>query len=148
MLRNLRGLIGLEAFKRGLQTYGRNWMYKHPQPYDYFNSFNTAAGQDLSWFWRSWYFETWQLDQAIGSVTPKGNELEVMIQDKGLVPMPVRLSITRSDGKVEHREIPVAVWLAGNDRTTVTVPGDVTRVEIDAEQAFSDIDRANNVWSK
>ena len=33
MLRNLRSLIGLEAFQRGLQTYGREWMYKHPQPY-------------------------------------------------------------------------------------------------------------------
>ncbi len=148
MLRNLRGLIGREAFQRGLQSYGRNWMYKHPQPYDYFNAFNTAAGQDLSWFWRSWYFETWQLDQAIGAVTPKGTELEVMIQDKGLVPMPVRLSITRGDGKVEHREIPVSVWLAGNDRTTILVPGDVSKVEIDAGQVFSDIDRTNNVWSK
>ena len=148
MLRNLRTLIGAEAFQRGLQTYGRQWIYRHPQPFDYFNAFNTAAGQDLSWFWRSWYYETWQLDQAIGSVTPAGNALEVMILDKGLVPMPVRLTLTRGDGKVEHREIPVSVWLAGADRTTITVPGDVTRIAIDAENGFSDIDRSNNVWSR
>ena len=144
----LRNLIGREAFERGLREYGRQWMYKHPTPYDYFNAFNTAAGQDLSWFWRTWYFETWQLDQAIGSVTPKGNELEVMILDKGLAPMPVRLAITRGNGTVERREIPVSVWLAGNDRTTITVPGDVTKVEIDPGNGFPDIDRTNNAWSR
>lgn len=144
----LRSLIGREAFERGLRSYGRQWMYKHPTPFDYFHAFNTAAGQDLDWFWRTWYYETWQLDQAIGAVTPKGNELEVIILDKGLAPMPVRLAITRGSGAVEHREIAVAVWLAGNDRTTITVPGDVTRVEIDAAKGFPDIDRTNNVWSR
>ena len=148
ILVTLRSLIGDEAFKRGLQTYGRNWMYKHPQPYDYFYAFNTAAGRDLDWFWRSWYFETWQLDQAIGGVTPRGDALEVTIQDKGLLPMPVRLAITRGDGTVERREIPVDVWLAGNDHTTITVPGDVTKVAIDPENGFPDIDRTNNVWSR
>ena len=144
----LRNLIGREAFERGLRTYGRQWMYKHPTPYDYFNAFNTAAGQDLDWFWRTWYYETWTLDQAIASVTPKGSELEVTIQDKGLAPMPVRLAITRGNGTVEHREIPVAVWLAGNDRTTLTVPGDVTKIEIDPTNGFPDIDRTNNKWSR
>jgi hypothetical protein len=148
MLRTLRGLLGKETFEKGLRTYGTNWMYKHPTPFDYFNAFNTAAGQDLSWFWRSWYFETWQLDQAIGGVTPKGTDFEVLILDKGLVPMPARLTITHADGKVEKREIPVSFWLAGNDRTTITVSGDVTKVEIDAENAFPDIDRSNNRWSK
>lgn len=144
----LRALIGNDAFKRGLQTYGRQWMFKHPQPWDYFNAMNTASGQDLGWFWRSWYYETWQFDQAIASVTPTANGLAVTIQDKGLVPMPVRLALTRADGTVERREIPVSVWLAGNDRTTLTVPGDVTKIVIDPENAFSDIDRSNNVWTK
>jgi hypothetical protein len=144
----LRGVIGKQAFEKGLRTYGRNWMYKHPTPADYFNAFNTAAGQDLSWFWRSWYYETWQLDQAIGGVTPKGSGFEVTVLDKGLLPMPARLTITYADGKVEKREIPVSVWLAGNDRATIEVAGDVAKVEIDAERAFPDIDRSNNRWSK
>lgn len=144
----LRSLIGREAFERGLRTYGRQWMYKHPMPYDFFNTFNTAAGQDLDWFWRTWYFETWTLDQAIASVTPKGSELEVVIHDKGLAPMPVRLALTRGNGTVEHREIPVSVWLAGNARTTITVPGDVTKIEIDPTNGFPDVDRSNNRWSK
>ena len=148
VLVTLRNLIGREAFERGLRTYGRQWMYKHPTPYDYFNAFNTASGQDLGWFWRSWYFETWQLDQAIASVTPKGSGFEVTIQDKGLMPMPVRLAISHANGTVERREIPVSVWLAGNDRTTITVPGDVTKIEIDPENGFPDIDRNNNVWRR
>ena len=144
----LRGLIGNEAFKRGLQAYGRAWMFKHPQPWDYFDAMNTASGQDLGWFWRSWYYETWQFDQAIASVTPAANGLTVTIQDKGLIPMPVRLALTHADGTVERREVPVSVWLAGNDRTTLNVPGDVTKIVIDPENAFSDIDRSNNSWSK
>lgn len=144
----LRQLIGDSAFKRGLQTYGTTWLHKHPQPWDYFNAMNAAAGEDLWWFWRSWYYETWQFDQAIASVTPAPQGLTVTIEDKGRVPMPVRLALTHADGTMERREIPVSVWLAGARQTTIAVPADVRRIVIDPENGFSDIDRSNNTWSR
>ena len=37
-------------------------------PNDFWNTMNEVSGQDLDWFWRTWYYETWKLDQAIDDV--------------------------------------------------------------------------------
>ncbi len=150
VLEALRTLMGTEAFDRAYQGYLRAWRLKHPLPWDFFDWFSTAAGQDLSWFWRSWYYETWTLDQAVGSVraTPRGTE--IVVRDRGDVPMPARLTITLADGSTLKREVPVSSWLSGRREATVVVPRGrtVTRVEIDAAHGFPDIDRSNNVWVK
>lgn len=146
----LRGIMGDTAFQSAYRTYGLRWLYKHPTQYDFFNSFDALAGRDLSWFWRTWWYETWTLDQAIGPVTASPGKLAVTIEDKGLAPMPVRLAITRADGRVERTEIPVDVWLSGA-RTHVDTISDVPRVtsiEIDPDQVFPDIDRSNNRWTR
>jgi len=146
----LRGVIGEDAFKRGLQGFIRDWSYKHPTPWDFFNAFNTAAGKDLGWFWRSWYYETWTLDQAVGGVETRGDSTVVTVLDKGLVPMPARVTITLSSGQTVQREIPVETWINGARSATVAVPGAnaVTKVEIDAARVFPDADRTNNVWQR
>ena len=143
----LRALLGNDAFLSAYRTYGLRWTDKHPSPYDFFNTFNSMSGRDLSWFWRTWWYETWTLDQAIGSVTPAGGKLAVTIEDRGLAPMPVRLAVTRG-GRVERREIPVDVWLSGARRYTLLLDdaATVTAIEIDPENAFPDTDRSNNRW--
>ncbi|HTJ22488.1 MAG TPA: M1 family metallopeptidase [Gemmatimonadaceae bacterium] len=143
----LRALLGNEGFASAYRTYGLRWVDKHPSPYDLFNTFNSMGGRDLSWFWRTWWYETWTLDQAIGSVTTVNGKLAVTIEDRGLAPMPVRLSVTRGS-RVERREIPVDVWLQGARRYTLMLddPAAVTAIEIDPENAFPDIDRSNNRW--
>ena len=145
----LRALLGSDMFTSAYRTYGLRWLRKHPSPYDFFNSFNATGGRDLSWFWRTWWYETWTLDQAIASVTAVNGKLAVTIEDRGLAPMPVRLAITRNGGAVERREIPVDVWLSGARRYTLTLdaPSTVTKIEIDPENAFPDIDRSNNRWT-
>ncbi len=150
ILRMLRGLIGEETFTRAYREYGRRWVNKHPTPYDLWNSFNVAAGQDLSWFWRTWFYETWTLDQAIASVTPAGDALEVVVEDRGLAPMPARVAVTRADGTVDRLEVPVEVWLGGARRHTLRVPNGatVTRIEIDPDGQFADVDRDNQRWSR
>jgi hypothetical protein len=145
----LRAIMGDSAFLSSYRTYGLRWIGKHPSQYDFFNAFNSLGGTDLSWFWRTWWYETWTLDQAIGPVTAIADTLHVTIEDRGLAPMPVRLAITRSDGSVERRVLPVDVWLAkGAKHVMVTVDhaSTVASVEIDPEQVFPDIDRSNNKW--
>jgi hypothetical protein len=146
----LRALLGDTTFHSALRTYGLRWLYKHPTPYDFFNTFDSLAGRDLSWFWRTWWYETWTLDQAIASTTIADGRLVVTIRDDGLAPMPVRLAIHRTDGRIERQEIPASVWLSGARRTIVTLDeaSTITAVEIDPEQVFPDIDRANNRWTK
>jgi hypothetical protein len=145
----LRELIGEDAFTRGYQGFIRNWAYRHPSPWDLFHTFNTAAGEELEWFWRTWYYETWPLDQAVANVTTGTGGTVIEVHDLGLAPMPVRLAITRQDGETVRHEIPVDTWLTGARTTTLTLPAGspVVRVEIDPERAFPDIDRTNNLWT-
>jgi hypothetical protein len=64
--------------------------------------------------------------------------------------MPVHLTITRDDGSVQREVVPVDVWLRGARRHTLRVDAApaITRVEIDPENAFPDIDRSNNAWTR
>jgi aminopeptidase N len=148
----LRAILGDEVFQSSYRTYGLRWIGKHPTQYDFFNSFNSLSGKDLSWFWRTWWYETWTLDQAIGSVTPTlaGDSLRVSIDDHGLAPMPIRLAITRSDGTIERRSYAVDTWLSGARHTAVTIEegSTVTKVEIDPDQVFPDVNRSNNKWTR
>lgn len=146
----LRGLLGDEEFLQCYHAYGQRWVNKHPTPFDFWNTFNSCSGKDLSWFWRTWWYETWTLDQAISAVQPEGTGLRVTIDDKGLAPMPVRLSIARAGGATEQQTIPVDVWLRGARRTSVLVAdaSTVTSIEIDPKQAFPDADRSNNRWTR
>jgi len=148
VLAALRDVIGEETFHRALREYGRRWEGKHPYPFDFFNTFDDVAGRDLEWFWRTWFFEPWSLDQAIGRVAAEGDSTEITIEDRGLAPMPVRLEITRADGSAERLEIPVDVWLDGARSYTLRVSGSpaVTKVAIDPDEVFPDIDRSNQTY--
>ncbi|MGH7471582.1 MAG: M1 family metallopeptidase [Longimicrobiales bacterium] len=149
MLAALRGVLGTEVFHRALKEYGQRWKYKHPYPWDMWHTFESVSGTNLDWFWSSWYETTWTLDQAVTNVATSGGNTTITIEDRGRVPMPVHLVITRGSGQSERRVVPVDVWLAGASSTTVSVAGaDVTRVEIDAERNFPDVNRRNNTWTR
>ncbi len=149
LLVTLRNLLGEEVFMRGYQSFIREWSFKHPTPWDFFNTFERVSGQDLDWFWTSFYYETWVLDHAVESVTRDGAETVVTIADHGFAPMPSRVRITTAQGGVMDREIPVTHWLSGELSAQIRVPasvGEVTRVEIDPDGAFPDLNRSNNLW--
>lgn len=149
VLAALRGLLGEETFMRAYREFYDRWSWKHPYPWDLWRTFEDVSGRELDWFWRSWYYETWVLDQAVGDVrSGAGGSTTITIVDHGEVPMPARLTISLQSGAVVEREVPVETWLGGARTATVTVdaPSPVVRVEIDAEHAFPDIDRSNNVW--
>jgi hypothetical protein len=148
VLAALRGLLGEETFHRALREYGRRWTGRHPYPYDFFNTVDDVARQKLAWFWTTWFYEPWPLDQAIASVVPNGATTAITIEDRGLAPMPVKLAITRSGGAVERIDIPVDIWLTGARTYVQRVASSpaIVRIEIDPEGLFPDIDRANGRW--
>jgi hypothetical protein len=146
----LRALLGNDVFLQCYHAYGQRWSEKHPTPWDFWNHFNYCTGRNLDWFWRTWWFETWTLDQAIASVEVEGTGLRVSITDEGTAPMPVRLTITRAGGATEQSTIPVDAFLAGSRRGSMLIANGatVTAVEIDPQRAFPDIDRSNNRWAR
>jgi hypothetical protein len=149
LLITLRTLLGEETFTRAYQGYIRTWAFKHPKPWDFFNYFNTSTGQDLDWFWRTWYYETWTLDHSIESVTAGSNGTEIVVRDLGDAPMPARLTITLAGGDKLEFEVPVTTWLSGVRTATVTVPAgrEVVQVEINSSGKFPDVMGKNNFWA-
>ncbi|HEV7704818.1 MAG TPA: M1 family metallopeptidase [Gemmatimonadaceae bacterium] len=149
VLSALRGMLGESTFHRAYREYGRRWLNRHPYPYDFFNTIDEVSKQDLGWFWSSWFFEAWPLDQAIASVKNDGNAVAITVEDRGLAPMPIELAVTRADGKVQRVHIPVSVWMNGARIYVARVARtpNVMRVEIDPDQLFPDIDRTNQLWT-
>jgi hypothetical protein len=144
----LRGVLGDDTFHRAFREYGRRWTGRHPYPYDFFNTIANVAGRDLSWFWTTWFYEPWPLDQAIASVESRGDSTMITIEDRGLAPMPVILELTHAGGTVERMTVPVDVWLTGARRYVVRLPAapEIVKVTIDPDGLFPDMNRGNQVW--
>lgn len=143
----LRGIVGEERFEAAYREYFDRWAYKHPYPWDLFNAFNDALGEDLDWFWRTMMHETWTHDLAIAGVSVGTDRVVVEVVDQGWAPMPADVRVTYEDGMMIEQRIPVDVWLEGETSITLEFAGgEAVMVEIDPEQYLPDVDRTNNVW--
>jgi hypothetical protein len=148
IFRSLVGMFGADRVYDALSEYARRWTYKHPQPYDFFNTFEDVLGEDLDWLWSPAFFDTWKSDVAIGSVSRgEDGSTEVVVEDRGLLPMPVVVAATFEGGEQQVQVIPVDAWLSGSVRERVVFSGgDVSRIELDPDMLLLDIDRSNNTW--
>jgi len=150
MLRNV--VLGSDRFDYAFHTYINRWAMKHPQPYDFFRTMNDAAGEDLNWFWKEWFFTTWKLDQAVTDVkyvlgTPSKGAL-ITIENNEKIAMPVDLKITQADGKTETIHLPVEVWQRGG-KWTFKYPS-VSRIQtivVDPDFQLPDTNRNNNTFT-
>ncbi len=61
-------ILGRELFDQAFKEYAHTWMFKHPQPADFFRIMEDASGIDIDWFWRGWFFTTEHVDLAIENV--------------------------------------------------------------------------------
>lgn len=142
-------ILGEERFDYAFRTYIKNWAFKHPTPSDFFRSIENAAGEDLSWFWRSWFIKDYTLDQAIKDVKRKDSTWTVEIVNLKRMAMPVHLTATTLSGKKIVRKQAVDVWMR-NSIWEINIPSEeeIVKIELDAENKFPDIDRDNNLWKK
>jgi hypothetical protein len=129
------------------QSPDRRWAYRHPTPADFFRTIEDAAGEDLSWFWRAWFFTTAQLDQAVDSVVladSAGVESRIVLRNLGSIP---ELALPLDDGSTARLRLPAEIWFNG-DRYEAIVPGPrkVNGVTIDPDGVYPDVRRENNQW--
>jgi len=149
LLRNQ--LVGQNRFDFALRQYIEKWAYKHPTPWDFFRAMDNGIGEDLYWFWKSWFIENYKLDQSILSVVYAGNDAAngayVTIANLDQMAMPVVLQYETASGKKETIKLPVEIW--GNTasfKVKLPTAEKVTKVVIDPEKAFPDVNYVNNVW--
>jgi hypothetical protein len=149
LLRNK--VLGPERFDYAFREYIKHWAYKHPLPYDFFRAMNDAAGEDLNWFFKPWFFTTWQLDQAVESVSyvnddPKQGAI-ITLTNKGKLAMPVDVKVTQANGKTETVHLPVNIWQRGGiwEFKYPSTTG-IKSVVIDPGHELPDINLNNNIY--
>ncbi len=151
VLRNT--VLGKDRFDYAFQTYIKRWAFKHPKPWDFFNTMNAAAGEDLGWFWKGWFMNNWKLDQAVESVEyvdgdpAKGSLITLINKDKMV--MPTTLKITQDNDKSETIKLPVEIWMTGPEYVyNYPSTSKIVSVEIDPNHEVPDLNPQNNVYVK
>jgi hypothetical protein len=150
LLRSLQRVLGDSVMSQAMRTYTNEWMFKHPYPWDFFNTMERVSGRDLDWFFYPFWYRTVTFDQTIGGVTQTTGGVQVTVRDVGQVPAPTDIVVTTASGQRVTQTIPIERWLSPSTRSvTVTIPvnGPVSRVELDPEEYFPDVNRRNNVWT-
>ncbi|WP_425576739.1 M1 family metallopeptidase [Nibrella saemangeumensis] len=144
-------VLGPERFDYAFREYMKRWAFKHPTPYDFFRTIEDAAGEDLGWFWRGYFYENWRLDQSVKEVkyveqSPQKGAL-ITIENLEKMAMPVTVEIQESSGKKTRINLPVEVWQRGGTWTlkhNSTSP--LRAVIVDPDKVVPDINPKNNVW--
>jgi len=144
-------VVGKDRFDYAFRKYTEAWAFKHPTPYDFFHCMNNAAGEDLNWFWKEWFFTVWTLDQAVTDVKYANNDpsggVYITIENKGKMILPVILKIVQANGQSGTIQLPVEIWQRGALWTVkYNSTGKIDKVILDPDNALPDVDRKNNVW--
>ena len=147
-------VVGPERFDPAFREYIRRWQYKHPTPADFFRTMEDALGEDLSWFWRSWFYTTETLDQGVDSVVVStdsaGHNLSsIYLRNLGPQRMPVIMDLLMDDGFTRRVKLPVEIWIPGNHYVaTIPGPNKVTSVKLNPDKALPDMSANNDNWPR
>jgi len=151
-LRMLREqVLGKDRFDYAFHMYVQRWAFKHPTPYDFFRTMEDAAGEDLGWFWKGWFFENYRLDQSVKEVSyieqnPQKGSL-ITIENLEQWAMPAKIDIEEVSGKKTRVEFPVEIWQRGGSWTfRAATQQPIRSVTIDPDNKLPDINSENNVW--
>jgi aminopeptidase N len=140
----LKDLLGDDLFKKALHAYMENWNGKHPIPWDYFNSINTASGKNLNWFFNNWFFTNNYIDVSVKSVAKN----TVSIENVGGFAIPFDVNIVYADNSKETIHQTPAVWQANQKLATIDLKSkkQIKQITLDGG-IFMDATPANNSWS-
>jgi hypothetical protein len=142
-------ILGHERFDNAFKAYINAWAFKHPQPTDFYNCMENAAGENLNWFWRGWFIGNGNINLGISNVTENNDSTIITFTNKGDIPMPVVFKITYADNTQETRTLPVEVWQRQDEwKYLVKTPKKIKALDIDPGRFIPDIDASDNTWTK
>jgi hypothetical protein len=145
-------ILGKERFDSAFRIYIDRWAFKHPTPWDFFRTMENVSGEDLSYFWRGWFFTNSKLDQGVKDVKyvdndpTKGALITVVNNDQMVLPVPMK--IEQENGKTDSIELPVEIWQRGGEWTFhYPSTSTIKKITIDPDHDYPDIDPTNNTFS-
>jgi len=132
----LRAYLGDSVYDFVIHDYYRQWKFKHPQPDDQRQIFETNTGKDLSWFFDELLGTNKRLDYKL--VQTQNHRL--LIQNLGELVSPVNIVGMKGDSVCFEQ------WVDGFDgKKWIDVPaGDITSFCIDPFHVMPEQNRRNN----
>lgn len=145
-------ILGRELFDSAFRIYIDRWAYKHPTPWDFFRTMENVGGEDLSYFWRSWFFTNDKLDQGVTDIKYEDNDpskgalITIVNNDQMVLPVPMK--IEQENGKTDSIMLPVEIWQRGGE-WTFHYPSTsiIKKVTIDPDHDYPDINPSNNTFT-
>jgi len=124
--------LGEEKFYQAITAFIQQWKGKHPIPYDLFYTFNKVAGEDLGWFWKSWFFDMGYADIGIGEIEYKIDKTIINIENIGTFPIPVNLTVKYKDGTKKIVKKDMSIWKSSVKTCKIEVgTGDIMEITLD-----------------
>lgn len=145
-------ILGPDRFDPAFRKYIATWAYHHPTPSDFFRFMSSEAGEDLSWWWRGWYLNNWQLDMGISAASYVDNDpakgVQVTLASKQKLVMPSTLRIDYADGSHEDVPVPVEAWRqSATPKLALHTSKKIAKLTLDPEHKLPDADRGNNSYA-
>lgn len=145
-------VLGKERFDKAFRVYTERWAFKHPTPDDFFRTMENVSGEDLNWFWRSWFVNNWSLDQGISKIKYLKNDPKlgalIYIENLEKMAMPVVLEIKTKSGGISRVQLPVEIWQRNTSWSFKHASTEeLTTITLDPDHALPDTNTTNNVWS-
>ncbi len=164
-LHQLSYIIGQDAFDQGMLDLWNQWAFKHPDPTDFKRVMEKRSGLELDWYNEQWIATTNTIDYGVKSLELKGDSSVIMIEKKGLHPMPLDVLVTLEGGEQKLYYIPMEImrgykpeeegmptrvvmkdWPWPYPNYELQVAGKVESVEVDPSLRMADVDRSNNLF--
>lgn len=162
-LSQLRGVVGEEAFWKGMMTYFNQWHFKHPHPEDFIRVMERESGMILDWYLNYWVSQTKSIDYAVIDVTEVGlSSSGIQIARLGQMPMPVDVTIKLKAGTevtytiplvmmqgVKPGFLPAPAWPWTHPTYTLQVDfpqRDIESIRLNTNGYTADINTSNDFW--
>ncbi len=146
-------ILGPERFEFAFRKFIRDWAFKHPSPSDFFRAMESEGGEDLSYFWRGWYFNNWKLDLAVTNATyvdanDPAKGLRVTVENRDQLVLPATLRVELAGGAHIDVKVAAETWMQNTSHTfVVPINGAAVSATVDPDHKLPDVDRSNNTFT-
>jgi aminopeptidase N len=146
-------VVGREVFDQAFREYTRRWAFRHPTPGDFFRTIENVSGEDLSWYWRAFWYGNDVLDLAVEGVTNRSEEgqttASITVRRTTSIPFPLEMRLRLADGSTQDVRIPVEIWgpnASPRVVADVAVRSNVVGVRLWPDGTAPDWDETNDTW--
>ncbi|MEN8798641.1 MAG: M1 family metallopeptidase [Flavobacteriaceae bacterium] len=168
-LSQLGYVIGQDKLMETVREYYNTYKFKHAVPNDIKRVAEKKSGLVLDWYLVDWTQTTNTIDYAVGAVRSEGDKTIVVMERKGLMPMPLDILVVYKDGTretfytalrmmrgekenpypdIKRNILPDWPWAFPTYEFSIDKPlEEIKAIVIDPSQLMADIDRNNNIWS-